>query len=131
MNGFMGNIQTVGGQQFAVVLLQRVLVLATGQNTSPDTLDSKDAKDRYYSKSDNLLTLSLTVTEAQLLSLAQQKGRIAVAVRNPEDQRTAASIPDLSSAALFDAKTRPATPHGQGGGGGGGGGGPTEIKESR
>jgi len=105
MNGFMGNIQTVGGQQFAVVLLQRVLVLATGQNTSPDTLDSKDAKDRYYSKSDNLLTLSLTVTEAQLLSLAQQKGRIAVAVRNPEDQRTAASIQIKSfEHLLIDAK---------------------------
>ncbi len=107
-------------QKFAVVLLQRVLVLAAGLETSPDGADSKD-KSR-YTVADTMLTLSLSVTEAQLLSLAQEKGKIAVTLRNPEDQRTAQSPPDMSSTSLFDPKTRPVTPHG------GGNSGPTEIR---
>jgi pilus assembly protein CpaB len=101
------------GQLFAVVLLQKVLVLAAGLETSPDAVEAKD-KER-FSASDSLLTLSLTVTEAQLIALASEKGRLAVALRNPEDQRTAATISDLPSSALFDVKTRPQTPHSAGG----------------
>jgi pilus assembly protein CpaB len=91
-------------QKVAVVLLQRVLVLATGLETSPDAVEQRD-KNR-YSEMNSLLTLSLPVTEAQLLALAQEKGRLAVALRNPEDQRTAVSIPDLNSQILFDAPKR-------------------------
>lgn len=98
-------------QRFAVVLLQRVLVLATGLETSPDVPESKDKR---YGANDSLLTLSLTLTESQLLSLAEEKGKIAIALRNPEDQRTAQSVPDMNSNVLFDAKTRPVTPHSQG-----------------
>jgi len=98
--------------KFAVVLLQRVLVLAAGLETSPDVVEAKD-KTR-FTATDSLLTLSLTVTEAQLLALAQEKGKIAIALRNPEDQRTAQAIPDMSSTTLFDVKTRPVTPHSQG-----------------
>jgi pilus assembly protein CpaB len=91
-------------QKIAVVLLQRVLVLATGLDTSPDAIEQRD-KQR-YNEANSLLTLSLPVTEAQLLALAQEKGRLAVALRNPEDQRTAVSIPDLDSRILFDAPQR-------------------------
>jgi pilus assembly protein CpaB len=98
--------------KFAVVLLQRVLVLAAGLETSPDAVETKD-KSRFTS-TDSLLTLSLSITEAQLLALAQEKGKIAIALRNPEDQRTAQAIPDMSSTSLFDVKARPTTPHGQG-----------------
>jgi pilus assembly protein CpaB len=91
-------------QKIAIVLLQRVLVLATGLDTSPDAIEQRD-KSR-YSESSSLLTLSLPVTEAQYLALAQEKGRLAVALRNPEDQRTAVSIPDLKSDILFEASQR-------------------------
>jgi pilus assembly protein CpaB len=99
-------------QKFAVVLLQRVLVLAAGLETSPDVVEAKD-KSRFTS-TDSLLTLSLSITEAQLVALAQEKGKLAIALRNPEDQRTAQAIPDLSSTTLFDVKQRPITPHSQG-----------------
>ena len=101
-------------QKIAVVLLQRVLVLASGLDTSPDAIDQTKGPNEYSS----LLTLSLPVTEAQLLALAQEKGKLAVVLRNPEDQRTAQSIPDLNSAVLFDANTRQksGTTHGGSGG---------------
>jgi pilus assembly protein CpaB len=87
----------------AVVLLQRVLVLATGLETSPDAVD---VKDRPGGDRESLLTLSLTIPEAQLISLASEKGRIAVALRNPEDQRTAERIPDISSNSLLNSTER-------------------------
>jgi pilus assembly protein CpaB len=109
-------------QKIAVVLLQRVLVLASGLDTSPDAIESR-APGASVGEYASLLTLSLPVTEAQLLALAQEKGKLAVVLRNPEDQRTAQSIPDLNSAVLFDATTRQksGTTHG-------GSNGPTEIR---
>jgi pilus assembly protein CpaB len=109
-------------QKVAVVLLQRVLVLATGLDTSPDAVQLRMGQGN-QNEFASLLTLSLPVTEAQLLALAQEKGKLAVVLRNPEDQRTAQSIPDLSSSVLFDATSRQKTgmPHG-------GGVGPTEIR---
>jgi pilus assembly protein CpaB len=116
--------QANGEQKVAVVLLQRVLVLATGLETSPDSVQQRTAQ-QGGSEMSSLLTLSLPVTEAQLLALAQEKGKLAVVLRNPEDQRTAQSIPDLNSAVLFDSNTRAksGTPHG-------GAVGPTEIRSN-
>jgi pilus assembly protein CpaB len=91
----------------AAVLLQRVLVLAAGLETSADLDPSKKqgAPDR-----DNLLTLSLTLPEAQLLAAAQEKGKITVALRNPEDQRTVDRIPDYDTTLLFNRNARDSVP---------------------
>jgi pilus assembly protein CpaB len=90
------------GPVAAVVLLQRVLVLASGLDTSRDSVTMA----RPGSMTNSLLTLSLTIPEAQLISLATEKGRITVALRNLEDQRTAERIPDLSSNSLLNSKER-------------------------
>lgn len=114
-------------QKIAVVLLQRVLVLASGLDTSPDAVEQRDPKlVNPMGEAASLLTLSLPVTEAQLLALAQERGKLAVVLRNPEDQRTAQSIPDLNSGVLFDPSTRQrsGTAHG------GGSVGPTEIRSA-
>ncbi|MEO6419169.1 MAG: Flp pilus assembly protein CpaB [Polyangiaceae bacterium] len=87
----------------AVVLFQRVLVLATGLDTSPDAVtDRSKAEGPKNEEQASLLTLSLTTPEAQLLALAGERGKLAVALRNPEDQRTAERIPDVSSNSLLD-----------------------------
>ena len=91
----------------AVVLFQRVLVLATGLETSPDAYaeKSRNGENRVVNETtDSLLTLSLTTPEAQLLALAGERGKLAVALRNPEDQRTAERIPDVSSNSLLDSE---------------------------
>ena len=85
----------------AVVLLQRVLVLAMGSETSPDAIDQRD---KGY-VAENLLTLSLTLSEAQIIALAAERGRLAVAVRHPDDQQKA-GVTDINFDALLDAKKR-------------------------
>lgn len=83
----------------AVVLLQRVLVIAVGSETSPDAIEV--GNDRIRSASDSMLTLSVTLPEAQLLALAADKGRLLVALRNPSDQPRPPQ-PDLPSSTLLN-----------------------------
>jgi pilus assembly protein CpaB len=88
----------------AVVLLQRVLVLATGTDTSPD--QAKDTREANPYIQENLLTLSLTLTEAQVLALAAERGRLAVAVRHPDDQARTSGIVDLNFNQIVDERER-------------------------
>jgi pilus assembly protein CpaB len=87
----------------SAVLLQRVLVLAVGSETQNV---SNDAKTRDASLQDKQLTLSLSLPEAQLLSLALERGRLSVAVRPPSDPGTVDDLPDLKASALRDTKVR-------------------------
>jgi pilus assembly protein CpaB len=95
-------------ERISVVLLQRALVLAVGLATQASGADtaSHPAPQTSGSQRDLVLTLSLDLQSAQLVALAAEKGRLTVAVRNPDDQRISDALPDLSSTSLFDAKTR-------------------------
>ena len=87
----------------AVVLLQRVLVLATGLDTSPEAASDNAAKTATgQGSAADLLTLSLTLPEGQYVALAAERGRLSVVLRNPNDQRTAERIPDITSQQLMD-----------------------------
>lgn len=92
------------GEQSSAVLLQRVLVLAVGTETQ-SVSDSKNRDEPSWSR-DKQLTLSLSLPEAQLLSLASERGRLSVAVRPPSDPGTLDDLPDLKSSALLDTKVR-------------------------
>lgn len=86
----------------AIVLLQRVLVLAMGL----DTEVRSSAEGSKSNSRDLILTLSVNLQEAQLLALAVDKGKLSVALRNPSDPRVVEGIPDMISTALSDNKTR-------------------------
>jgi pilus assembly protein CpaB len=88
----------------SVVLLQNVLVLAVGTDLSGDF----DPKKKEYSQGGMILSLSLNVQEAQLTSLAAEKGKLSVALRNPDDVRVTEGMADLDSSALVDTKVRTA-----------------------
>jgi pilus assembly protein CpaB len=102
--GVLGPSTAVNEAKNAVVLLQRVLVLATGTDTSPE--QAKDTKEANPYAQENLLTLSLTLTEAQVLALASERGRITVAVRHPDDQARTSGIVDLNFNQIVDEKER-------------------------
>jgi pilus assembly protein CpaB len=98
------------GKESSIVLLQRVLVLAVGQETQA-AKTSVDGKRDSGGRRDKLLTLSLSLPEAQLLALALERGRLSVAVRNAKDPAVQGDIPDLKASALFDTKARSDVQH--------------------
>jgi pilus assembly protein CpaB len=102
---FVDVIGVFGDGRDATVLLQRVLVLAAGFETT-----NHPAGDKSEPVRTNMLTLSVTLQESQLLALAMALGKISVVIRNPDDQRVAETTPDFPSTALFDSVKRQSIP---------------------
>ena len=98
---FVDILGVFGDAQGATVLLQRVLVLATGLDTTARSNVAGQNPQRVET-----ITVSVSLEEAQLLSLAQGAGKLNVVIRNPDDQRIMASPPDVTRAALQDASVR-------------------------
>jgi pilus assembly protein CpaB len=99
----VANLQRAGsGEPAAVVLLQNVLVLAVGRQFVRGTQDlaAETGAD------DASVTLSVSLRQAQLVSLASEEGRLSLALRNPSDQRTAPDVPEVLASALTDAEVR-------------------------
>ncbi len=67
------------GERFSKLLLEKVLVLATGNDTSRDRDETKKVRE-------DILTLSLGPQEVNIMSLASESGRLTVAVRSVRDQ---------------------------------------------
>jgi pilus assembly protein CpaB len=89
----------------SVVLLQRVLVLAVGSETTAlNQVDTNKKDERRGAQRE--LTLSLKMEEVQLLTLAREKGRLSVALRAPTDTRVIDDMPDLALTSLFDKEVR-------------------------
>ena len=100
-------VVTGSKERVAVVLLQKILVLAVAGDTQ--IAAAGDSKSRPNGgPADKSITLSLNVKEAQLLALAMEKGRVSVAVRNPDDPRIN-DLPDMPASALADSKARAAS----------------------
>jgi pilus assembly protein CpaB len=94
--------------QVSKVLLQNVLVLAVGLDTGNDSA----ASDKHVGAShDSVLTLSLTIREAQIESLAAEKGRLSVALRNPDDVRVIDGLADVSFVSTPPTAAPDARPH--------------------
>jgi pilus assembly protein CpaB len=79
-----------------VVLLQKVLVLAVGEDTMPNREGNRDAR------FDQLLTISVTLQESQTISLAMQKGPVIAVLRPANDTSVSARAPVVSQLALKD-----------------------------
>lgn len=94
----IGTFPGPGETRAAAVLLQKVLVLATTTNFSADVHDKE--------RGELLLTVSVTIPEAQMLALALERGRLMVALRNPDDPKTGDRLPDLVSSTVTDPKER-------------------------
>ena len=81
-----------------VVLLQNVLVLARSVDTSanPQAIEGSD------------IVLSLTLQQSQLLAVANDKAKLSVALRAPDDVRLQDSIGDVSSSQIAEAEKKTA-----------------------
>ncbi len=88
----------------SIVLLQRILVLASGYETSPDAVDIA-AKDRRVG--DAILTLAMKIEQAQAVAVAMERGQITVVLRNPNDNVREEQIGKYGSSELI--KSGPVT----------------------
>jgi pilus assembly protein CpaB len=79
-------------RQSAIVILQKVLVLAVGQETMPN----RDSNTAINSRLEQLLTVSVTLQESQSIALAAQKGPVYAVLRSPDDQSVADKVPAVS-----------------------------------
>ena len=83
------------------VLMQRVLVLATGLDTTTERKEDKaNARAR-------VLTVSVSLPEAQLLALAQTTGYLTAVVRNTGDPRVTDAVPDVTQEMMSTKKESP------------------------
>jgi pilus assembly protein CpaB len=89
----------------AVVLLQRVLVLAVGSKTEPQGF-AEARNERNHAQRERELTLSLKTEEVQLLSLARERGTLSVALRGPNDTKIIEGVADMPASMLYDKKSR-------------------------
>jgi pilus assembly protein CpaB len=89
----------------AVVLLQRVLVLAVGSKTEAQGF-AEGREQRGFQARERELTLSLKTEEVQLLSLARERGTVSVALREPNDSKIVEGIADMPASVLYDKKSR-------------------------
>jgi pilus assembly protein CpaB len=83
----------------AIVLLQKILVLASGYDTSPDSVDLTKKRNQ----TESVLTLSMKLEQAQAVAVAEDKGELTVALRNPNDNVREDQIPKYSSTELIKA----------------------------
>jgi pilus assembly protein CpaB len=104
MKGEMG-----GSGASAIVLLQRVLVLAVGSQTEPNSFADGRAERR--NSLERELTLSLRLEEVQLLSLARERGILSVALRAPNDAKVIENIADVPASSLYDKVVRETVQH--------------------
>jgi len=89
----------------AIVLLQRVLVLAVGSQTEPYESASSD-RGRNNRNRERELTLSLRMEDVQILSLARERGTLSVALRSPQDTKVIENIADMPAASLYSHAAR-------------------------
>ncbi len=87
------------GLDTTIVLLQNVLVLAVGIDTGSEA-GGKHA----IGHGGDALTLSVTIREAQLVSLAGDRARLSVALRNPDDVRIVDGLVETNTTSLVDAR---------------------------
>ena len=97
---FVDVIAVYSDTHMASVLLQRVLVLASGHDTSNLASEKRGA---HFST----VTVSVSLPESQLLALAMQRGSLTVVIRSPQDQSVAEAPPDVSPVTLAGADPTP------------------------
>jgi pilus assembly protein CpaB len=89
-----------------VVLLQRVLVLAVGNETQRQVFQASGDNGRSGSSAGHSLTLSVELDEAQMVALADQNGDLSVILRGGSDPGVVDGLPDLTTNNLLDQAAR-------------------------
>ncbi|CAN5924144.1 Flp pilus assembly protein CpaB [soil metagenome] len=89
--------------RISALVVQNVLVLAVGLDTGGrELLGAQPSGGR----SDQMLTLSVNPQQLQQVSLASERGRLTIGLRNPKDTRAIDALSDMPSSALLSLPAR-------------------------
>lgn len=91
-------------QHITIPLLQNLLVLASGRDTGAPVRPGE--RRRTTQGQINQVTLSVTLEQAGVLALAQEQGRLTLALRNPEDIALIENAPDTTTADIIEPTRR-------------------------
>lgn len=83
-----------------VPLLQNILVLASGRDTGETNDKTTDAM------LSNVVSLSVTLQQAQILAYAKDKGKLTLTLRNPDDIAVIENLPETDSNDFLEAQKR-------------------------
>ena len=96
-------------ERISALVVQNVLVLAVGLDTGGrELLGAAPSSGR----SDQMLTLSVNPQQLQQVSLASEKGKLTIGLRNPKDTRAIDALTDMPSSALLSPVERAKIPTG-------------------
>lgn len=90
-------------------LLQNLLVLACGQDMGGARAAVTETGRR--SGDLNQVTVAVTIQQAQLLTYAQERGSLSLALRNPDDIAVLEGLPDTTAADILESERRSTTQH--------------------
>lgn len=90
-------------------LLQNLLVLACGQDMGGARAAVTEGGQRRGDL--NQVTVAVTIQQAQLLTYAQERGSLSLALRNPDDIAVLEGLPDTTSADILQSERRATTQH--------------------
>ncbi len=94
---------TAEGNRVTVPLLQNVIVLAVGKDTG---MEEVDGRRRSVERRFNEVTLSVTVEQAQILTLADHSGTITLTLRNPDDIAILDGLPETTRSDILEPERR-------------------------
>jgi pilus assembly protein CpaB len=84
-----------------IPLLQNVIVLAVGQDTG--AIQDGNAR---RAASISQVTLGVTVTQAQLVAFATDRGRLTLVLRNPDDIAILKDLPETTVDDILEAERK-------------------------
>ncbi|HEU5055657.1 MAG TPA: RcpC/CpaB family pilus assembly protein, partial [Kofleriaceae bacterium] len=84
-----------------IPLLQNVIVLAVGQDTG--AIQDGNAR---RAASISQVTLGVTVTQAQLVAFATDRGRLTLVLRNPDDIAVLKDLPETTVDDILEAERK-------------------------
>jgi pilus assembly protein CpaB len=86
--------------RIAVLVAQNVLVLAVGLDTGGAS-DAIATRAPATDRGELVLTVGVNMQQLQQISLAQERGKLTVGLRNPDDARPLEGVSDMTYASIF------------------------------
>lgn len=102
----LGATTITADERMTLSILQNMLVLAVDADMGDSLAGDSNARNSRASSYVNQIVLSATPEQAQLIAYAQERGRLSLVLRNPNDITILDGLPETTEADLMEAQRR-------------------------